>query len=231
MMILIGMFDSPFVRRVAVSMNFLGLPFEHRNWSVGKDFDRIREFNPLGRVPTLVLECGEALMESAAILDYLDELAGAGRALLPRSGADRRSAQKILATATGAADKGVLQLYESAFRPREKRHEPWIERCRGQTQSGLDALERHAAAAGTGAWLLGGGPTQADITVVCVYSFLRSVLPAIVEPGRHPALGALAARAESLPEFQAIAMPTHTTPGEHVAVGAGVSRPGNSEGP
>ena len=71
-MILIGMFDSPFVRRVAVTMNLLAIPFEHRNWSVGKDFDRIREFNPLGRVPTLVLADGESLIESAAILDYLD---------------------------------------------------------------------------------------------------------------------------------------------------------------
>ena len=53
-MILIGMFDSPFVRRVAVSMNLLGIAFEHRNWSVGKDFELIRQFNPLGRVPTLV---------------------------------------------------------------------------------------------------------------------------------------------------------------------------------
>jgi drug/metabolite transporter (DMT)-like permease len=73
-MILIGMFDSPFVRRVAVTMNLLKIPFEHRNWSVGKDFDRIREFNPLGRVPTLVLDDGESLIESAAILDYLDDL-------------------------------------------------------------------------------------------------------------------------------------------------------------
>ena len=58
-MLLIGMFDSPFVRRVAISMKLLELPFEHANWSVGKDFDRIREYNPLGRVPTLVIGRGE----------------------------------------------------------------------------------------------------------------------------------------------------------------------------
>ena len=78
-MILIGMFDSPFVRRVAVTMHWLGIQFEHRNWSVGKDFERIRQFNPLGRVPTLVLPDGEALIESSAILDFLDELAGSRR--------------------------------------------------------------------------------------------------------------------------------------------------------
>ena len=92
-MLLIGMFDSPFVRRVAVSMKLLEIPFEHANWSVGRDFDRIREYNPLGRVPTLVTNEGERLMESAAILDYLDELVGPERALLPHSGPERRQAQ------------------------------------------------------------------------------------------------------------------------------------------
>jgi len=106
-MVLIGMVDSPFVRRVAVSMQFLAIPFEHRNWSVGKDFDRIREFNPLGRVPTLVLESGEVLMESAAILDYLDERAGVERALLPTHGAGRRAAQKIMAIVLGAGRADV----------------------------------------------------------------------------------------------------------------------------
>ena len=105
MTVLIGMFDSPFVRRVAVSMRLLGLPFEHRDWSVGRDFERIRAFNPLGRVPTLVLDSGEALLESAAILDYLDERAGAERALLPAAGVARRTALRLMAIATGAAEK------------------------------------------------------------------------------------------------------------------------------
>src|SRR5262245_20220586 len=104
-MVLIGMFDSPFVRRVAVSMKLLGFPFEHRNWSVGKDQGEIRKYNPLGRVPTLVLDEGEALMESSAILDYLDDTVGAQRSLLPRSGAARRRGLKLMAIATGAAEK------------------------------------------------------------------------------------------------------------------------------
>src|ERR1700723_1629807 len=106
------MFDSPYVRRVAASMNLLGMEFEHRNWSVGKDFELIRQFNPLGRVPTLVQPDGEALIESAAILDFLDEVVGPERALTPRSGGDRREALRIMAVATGAAEKGVAQLYE-----------------------------------------------------------------------------------------------------------------------
>src|ERR1039457_4879537 len=111
------MFDSPFVRRVAVSMNLLGMPFEHRNWSVGRDFELIRQFNPLGRVPTLVQPDGEALIESAAILDYLDDCAGPERALLPSTVKDRREALRLMAIAIGAAEKGVSQLYETVFRP------------------------------------------------------------------------------------------------------------------
>jgi glutathione S-transferase len=80
-MILIGMFDSPFVRRVAVSLKLLQVPFEHKNWSVGKDQMQIRKYNPLGRVPTLVLDDGEVLTDSGAILDYVDDRVGRDRAL------------------------------------------------------------------------------------------------------------------------------------------------------
>src|SRR5580693_2376472 len=139
-MILIGMFDSPFVRRVAVSLNLLAVPFEHKNWSVGKEFELIRQFNPLGRVPTLVQPDGESLIDSSAILDFLDESAEQ-RALLPRSGKARRD-----------AEKGVLQLYEVAFRPEEKRYEPWIERCRNQMHGALAELDRLAQSRGN-AWL------------------------------------------------------------------------------
>src|SRR4249920_3471364 len=86
-MLLIGMFDSPYVRRVAISMKRLELPFEHANWSVGVDFDRIRQYSPLGRVPVLVLDDGVVLVESGAILDALDDMVGAQRALMPVSGA------------------------------------------------------------------------------------------------------------------------------------------------
>src|SRR5579859_4115088 len=136
-MILIGMFDSPFVRRVAVSMNLLRVPFEHRNWSVGKDFELIRQFNPLGRVPALVQADGDTLIESAAILDFLDENAALGHALLPRSGEARREALRIMAIAVGGAEKAVAQIYETAFRPAEKRYRPWVERCHTQMHAAL----------------------------------------------------------------------------------------------
>jgi glutathione S-transferase len=202
-MMLIGMFDSPFVRRVAVSMHLLQMPFEHRDWSVGKDFERICRYNPLGRVPTLVLDDGEALIESAAILDHLDECAGPERALLPRSGKPRRVALRLMSIASGAAEKGVLQLYEKAFRPEEKRHQPWIDRCRTQMHAGLAELERTAASCGAGRWLVGDRMTQADITVSCVFGFVRQALELDrTAPDAYPHLAALSAVCEALPAFK-----------------------------
>jgi glutathione S-transferase len=201
-MLLIGMFDSPFVRRVAVSLKLLEIPFEHANWSVGKDFDRIREFNPLGRVPTLVTGDGAPLTESGAILDYLDERVGPDRALLPRSGPDRRAALNIMALATGAADKGVLQLYERVFRPEEKRHAPWVERCHLQMSASLAALDRAVGERGVSQWLVGKRMTQADITAVCAFTFLDDALRVAADRVMYASLATLAARCESLPAFQ-----------------------------
>ncbi len=206
-MLLIGMFDSPFVRRVAITMKLLEMPFEHANWSVGKDFDRIREYNPLGRVPTLVTDDGENLMESAAILDYLDERAGPERSLLPRSGAERRKALNLMAMATGAAEKGVMQVYERVFRPEEKRHQPWVDRCRVQMSGSLAAIDRYLGERGVSQWLVGKRMTLADITVVCVFTFLNDTLRVGADPVVFHSLGTLAARCEALPVFQETRVP------------------------
>jgi glutathione S-transferase len=200
-MLLIGMFDSPFVRRVAISMRILGFAFEHANWSVGKDFERIRKYNPLGRVPTLVTDDGEALIESAAILDYLDELVGAERALLPRTGKERREALRAMSIATGAAEKGLLQIYETVFRPAEKRHEPWVARCRTQMHAALAELERLSVARAPERWLVADSLTQADVTVVCMYDFLSDAFE-FAAP-LYPSLARLAADCAQRAEFAA----------------------------
>lgn len=203
-MMLIGMLDSPYVRRVAISMLLLELPFERRDWSVGRDQAAIREYNPLGRVPTLVLDDGAALIESAAILDYLDELAGEARALLPRQGAQRRLGLRLMSMATGAADKTVAQIYERTFRPAEKVHQPWIDRCHEQVQGALTELDRHCAGLPPDSWLLGAEMSQTDITVACAYTFMIEALP--FDASRYPALARQAARCEALPAFRE----THT---------------------
>ena len=116
-MILIGQYDSPFVRRVGIAPTLHGLPFEHRAWSVWGNAEEIARFNPLRRVPVLVLDDGEVLLESGAILDGLDDLVGESRALLPRGGARRRDGLRVVSLATGLADKCVSLLYEEVLRP------------------------------------------------------------------------------------------------------------------
>jgi glutathione S-transferase len=206
-MLLIGMFDSPFVRRVAISMKLLDIPFEHGNWSVGKDFERIRNYNPLGRVPTLVTDDGEKLMESSAILDYLDELVGPERALLPRAGAERRQALNLMAMSIGAAEKGVLQVYEGVFRPESKRHQPWLDRCRLQMSSSLAAVDRYLGERGTAQWLVGKRMTQADITAVCAFTFLNDTLRVAEDAVMFQSLALLATRCEALPAFRETRVP------------------------
>jgi len=199
-MLLIGMFDSPFVRRVAVSLKRLGMPFEHANWSIGVDHARIRKYSPLGRVPTLVLDDGIALTDSSNILDYLDSTAGADRALVPASGEPRRNVMHLVALAVGAAEKAREEIYERVFRPAEKRHEPYLERCRAQMHGALGELERWRATH-AGSWLAGESLTQADITTTCCLTFLVESVG--VEPDRYPQLATLADRCEALPEFVA----------------------------
>lgn len=198
-MILIGMLDSPFVRRVAISLTLLDLPFEHRSWSVGKDFDRIREHSPLGRVPVLVLDDGEAVLDSPTILDHLDDRVGPDRALLPARGAPRRAALHAIALAIGAVEKGLQIVGERVFRPADRRHPPYVDRCATQVAGALTALDRLAAAAGDRPWLAGDRIGQVDITVGCVLAYLRDAVPLDLAP--YPTLRARSAGYEALPVF------------------------------
>lgn len=204
-MILIGMFDSPFVRRVAISMALLGIPFEHKNWSVGKDQLQIRKINPLGRVPTLVLDDGEVLTESSAILDYLDDRVGSGSALLPVTGALRRKALRLMALATGAAEKAGQQVYETVFRPAEKRHQPWLDRLRKQADGALAALDKAASGIEGDDWLIDEGLTQADISVACAFTYIDEALR--LDKKLYPSLRKHVARCEKLPAFKALYAP------------------------
>ena len=120
-MILIGQYDSPFVRRVAIALRLYAMAYEHRPWSTFADADRIAQFNPLRRVPALILDSGEVLIDSAAILDHLDEDAGPSRALIAASGDRRRNALKVCALATGLADKAVSLIYEQVLHQTDRK--------------------------------------------------------------------------------------------------------------
>ena len=202
-MVLIGMYDSPFTRRVAIALALLGYGFEHRAWSVGADFDRIRQYSPLGRVPVLVLADGQVLTESAAILDWLEHEPG-GAMLLPAGGAERREAMRLVGLASGAADRCVASVLERIFHPAEHRSAALLERNRVQVEGALAALDDACAARGD-RWLASEAMTRGDITVACYANYAAQSLPVDLSP--WPALEAHVARCEALDVFRA-----HYTP-------------------
>lgn len=203
-MILIGQYDSPFVRRVAIAMRLYGIAYEHRPWSTFGDAESIAPFNPLRRVPTLVLDNGESLIESGAILDYLDEQVGPSLAMIARSGDTRRHALKVCALATGLADKAVSLFYERALH--QATSEQWIARCRTQIADVLTALDTSRAAAMTGFWF-GDSIGHADIAVACALRFTREAHPGLLDTQRWSALEAHAALCENRGEFREIVQP------------------------
>ena len=202
-MILIGQYDSPFVRRVAIALRLYGLPFEHRPWSTFGDADTIAPYNPLRRVPTLVLDSGEALIESTAILDYLDELVGPEKAMIAENGEARRRALKTCALGSGLADKAVSLIYERVLRKDQLKL--WVERCEAQISGVLDVLEKERAGVATPFWF-GERIGHADIMVACALRFTGEAHPQLFD-ARCPALKAHAARCEALPPFQEIVQP------------------------
>jgi glutathione S-transferase len=195
-MILLGQYDSPFVRRVAVSLRVIGFPYEHDTRSVFADFDAMRRVNPLGRIPSLVLDDGGIVIDSSAILDWLDEAVGRERALVPAAGANRRHVLRRIALATGAIDKAGAAAYERIIRPSAYRWADWIERCRTQAAGAIAALEAEP-------WAVGARIDQAEITTACMIRYVRMTDPDLLPGGRYPALDALSAQCEARPEFVA----------------------------
>ena len=197
-MILVGRYRSPFTRRVAISLQLLGMAYEHRPYTAWTHLAEVRACNPVGRVPALVLDSGETLFDSSAILDYLDQLAGPARALVPSRETKRREVLRVTACALGVLEKVVAALYEKTMHPPEKVHVPWIAHNEAQGRSGLQWL----ASLDSAPWLTGEALTQADITTVVMYDFTRIVNPELIPDGRYPKLDELARRCNRLAAFR-----------------------------
>jgi glutathione S-transferase len=205
---LIGNYLSPYTRRVAVSLNALGLPFELEHLYVFKEPGRVRAHNPVVRIPTLVLDDGEALVESYAILDAIDQMAGPDKALTPAAGEARRRVMKVTAIALAGTEKAQWAFYERRFRPEEKVHQPWIDHNDQQVVGGLRFLDRLAARAGDEGWLAGTGRlSQADITGAVAYAFAAAVRPHLGLREEVSHLARFAARCEALPIFASAPLP------------------------
>ena len=197
---LIGMLDSPYVRRVAISLQLLQLPFEHRSLSVFRAFDEFRRINPVVKAPTLVCDDGTVLMDSTLLLQYAEALA-APRSLMPAGGPDLVRALRRIGLALAACEKSVQIVYERGLRPPEKQHAPWVERVTGQLEAAFDALEQGFAGHDTALR----SPTlqQPELTSAVTWHFVQQMIPELVPAARYPVLSALSAAAEALPEFQA----------------------------
>jgi glutathione S-transferase len=201
-MILIGQFDSPFVRRVGIAMRVYDIAFEHRPWSTFGDATKIAAYNPLLRVPTLILDDGEVLVDSVTILDHLDEVVGPSKSLIPDSGAARRQVGRVCALGTGLADKAVSLVYELVLHPAVSQR--WVDRCVQQITAALTALDTDRAGRTARFWF-GDAISHADIAVACAVRFLTEAHASLFVLPRWSALASHAARCEALEPFQAIA--------------------------
>jgi glutathione S-transferase len=195
---LIGMLDSPYVRRVAVSLTCMGISFEHRAVSVFNDFALFKTLNPVVKAPSLVCDNGDVLMDSSLILEYAESLVPPDRSLLPVDASERQYTFCILGLALAACEKSVQMVYERNLRPPERQHQPWLDRVQGQMLSAfglLDtALQRRPVEPGAG---------QAGITSAVVWQFGRSVLPELLKPAEFQELERLSQVSEQLPTFLA----------------------------
>lgn len=204
---LIGMLDSPFVRRVAISMRLLGLPFEHAAISVFRGFDTFEQINPVVKAPTLVCDDGSVLMDSTLLLQYAETLAG--RSLSPTDPAALVRELRLIGLALAACEKTAQIIYERGLRPAEKRHEPWIQRVSGQLHAAFTALDAELAAQPLD--VSEGGIRQSGISVAVAWSFTQFVLPEVVPAAGFPQLAAHAAAAEALSVFRAVPCDDTTT--------------------
>ena len=208
MMKLVGNYMSPFVRRVAISLNALDIPFELTHVIVSNEPERVRTYNPVVRIPALVLDDGEVLVDSNAILDEIDRMVGPDRALVPASAAERRKVMKIVVIALGTMERAMWAMYERRFRPEEKVHQPWIDRNDDRVSGGLRFIDEAASQTGADGWLAGGARlSQADITSAVAYTFANVSRPHLNLAEQVPNLARFAARCEALPMFRAVPVP------------------------
>jgi glutathione S-transferase len=201
---LIGMLDSPYVRRVAVSMTLLDIPFVNEQVSVFSTFEQFRNINPVVKAPTLVCGDGTVLMDSTLMIDWVES--EANRSLMPANGPARLRALRIVGLALAACEKTVQIVYEYNLRPREKLHAPWVDRVHGQLLAAYGQLEaawHDVPASQLDAPALAGRVTQAEVTSAIAWQFTGMLLPGRVPAADYPRLAALSAAAETLPAFLA----------------------------
>jgi glutathione S-transferase len=196
---LIGMLDSPYVRRVAISLECLGMAFGHDAISVFSTYEKFQAINPVVKAPTLVCDDGEVLMDSSLILQFVEATRTGGDSLWTLSDAARMQHEmRAVSVALAACEKSVQIVYERQLRPPSAQYEPWVERVQGQLLEAYAALEREVQARNV---VFAQPRNQASITAAVVWQFTQSMLASIVPAEKHPGLVELSARMERTPAF------------------------------
>jgi len=194
---LVGPWLSGFTRRTGITMKLLGIPFEHLNLNAYTDKEEVRRYSPMGKVPALVLDSGEILIDSASIIDVLDEKVGREKALIPSSGPARLRALQLIGIGLNIYPK-LSSLYDETLRPKEHQLQSVFEGLAEQAIIGLKLLE---AQTGDG-WYVNDALSQADImAVVCYQAAAGFVLPDHVNAQNFPRLAALSERAMKIDAF------------------------------
>lgn len=205
---LVGNYLSPYVRRVAISLNVLDIDFDLDQLFVFDKPANVRALNPVTRIPVLVLDDGTRLIESSAILDEIDQIVGPEKALISVEHQLRTRTMQIAALALACAEKAQWSFYEGRVRPAEKVHQPWIEHNDRQVVGGLEALETEAGKPDT--WIAGTNRiSQADITTTVAFTFAHTVRPQLDLPSRFPALNMHVEKCETLDAFKCAPLPEH----------------------
>ncbi len=198
-MILVGQYDSPFVRRVAVTLHHYHMPFTRQPLSVFGDFKKMGTLNPLVRVPALILETGEVLIDSGAIIDHLDHVAGQVRSLTPGNGPERRKVLKAVALATGVMDKAMATFFERYYHTGKALSKDWEQRCLFQLNAGLAELEKQCGTP----WFSDLHMTQADISIGCMIGYIKLRVPEAFPADHYAKLHRLSTHCEMREEFVA----------------------------
>ncbi|MDR6828132.1 glutathione S-transferase [Bosea sp. BE271] len=196
-MLLVGMLDSPYVRRAAITGTLLEVSFEHRSVSVFRHMEEFRAINPLIKAPTLITDDGIAISESLLIIQHFEDVAG--RSLRPLEGVARRRDLALTGIGIVAADKAVSIEYERK-RPEAQRYAPWQERIVSQLHVALDLLD---AAAKEGELTAGPELLPSDVAAAIAWGFCRFVIPEFAPEERWPALADQARACEALDVFKA----------------------------
>jgi len=196
---LIGMLDSPYVRRVAISLDRLGVPFTHEAVSVFAGYARFALINPVVKAPTLVCDDGTVLMDSSLILQFIENVAPRDAHLWAFDRVERQAEFRTVGLALAACEKTLQVVLEQNLRPPETRYAPWLQRVGEQLAAAWAALECDLAARPAA---LSSSVNQAAITTAVAWQFTQTMLAGLVPAADHPAVAALSARMEQTPVFK-----------------------------